>query len=712
MSPINNSLDKKLDTIRSSESSSKKIVGYVAHTLRHPLRFIYMLFAIKKCNLKIGSYKMDTRFLKYGKLDFVKYDNPKVSIIIPVYNQLDFTYKCLKSILDNNKDVTYEIIIADDVSNDGTEFLGNFVKNIEIVRNKENLRFLRNCNNAAKYAKGEYIVFLNNDTLVKEKWLSSMLDLIEKDKTIGMVGSKLVYPGEMLQEAGGIIFQDGSGDNYGKFLDPNMPEFNYVRDVGYISGASIMLSMKLWKEIGGFDKRFIPAYCEDSDLAFEVRKRGLRVVYQPKSGIVHFEGVSNGSDVSDTNSVKHYQVVNCKKLRDKWKKELEDMPPKYLNPMNIRYRDNLKNKKVILVIDHYVPEFDKDAGSKTTFQYLKMFVEKGYLVKFMPDNFYENPPYGEKLEQMGIEVLYGIQYAKYKFNWIYENRDNIDVIYLNRPEITAKYIDFIHEYTNIKTIYYGHDLHFLREKREYELNGDKKHLELSKEFEEKEFNIMNKVDVVYYPSYVEKELINKINPKINVKAINAYIFDDVDTKTKINFESKKNIMFIGGFVHRPNVDAVLWFAKEIFPKIYKELGITFYIVGSNPPEEVKKLENIPGIIVKGYVTEEELDAIYNECKMSVIPLRYGAGIKGKVVESMSKGIPFVTTSCGAEGIVGIDKIIPVSDTSDEFADSVISLYKDNNQLSNISLKEREYINKNFSTEAAYKIIEEDFNVKK
>ncbi|MCI6165626.1 MAG: glycosyltransferase, partial [Lachnospira sp.] len=408
------------------------------------------------------------------RLVIPKWDKPIVSIVIPVYNQFEYTHACVKSIIETVEDIPYEIIIGDDESTDATRKIKKYINGIRVNMNTSDHGFLMNCNHAAKLARGEYIVFLNNDTQVKEEWLSSLLELIKSDNKIGMVGSKLIYPDGRLQEAGGIIWSDASGWNYGREQNPDMPEYNYVRECDYISGASIMLRRELWEEIGGFDERFKPAYFEDADLAFEVRKLGYKVLYQPRSVVVHFEGVSNGTDLNE--GLKRYQVDNRDKFAEKWMIELKNQCAPATEVFKAKER--LGNKKVVLFIDHYVPTFDKDAGSRTVYQYIKMFLKRGYCVKFIGDNYAKIEPYTSILEQMGVEIFYGPWYYEHMFEYLKENEQYVDFVFLNRPHISAKYIDFIKNNMHAKVMFYGSDLHYLRVQREAEvLNDDEKRKE-------------------------------------------------------------------------------------------------------------------------------------------------------------------------------------------------------------------------------------------
>lgn len=690
----------------------RKVLEYVVNTIRHPIQYSRLYFTKAGRNQINGDFSIGSGYREHGKLVFPRdpVNPPLVSIVIPVYNQIDYTYACLVSILEHTKDVSYEVIIADDVSTDATKDLEKYTENLVISRNSVNQGFLRNCNQAAMRARGRYIMFLNNDTQVTEGWLSSLVNLIESDSTIGMVGSKLVYPDGRLQEAGGIIWSDGSGWNYGRLDDPDKAEYNYVKDVDYISGAAILLPLKLWKQIGGFDVRFAPAYCEDSDLAFSVRKAGYRVVYQPLSKVIHFEGVSNGTDVNGT-GLKRYQVENSRKLKEKWAEEFKKQCVNNGNPNPFRARERSMGKPVILVVDHYVPTYDKDAGSKTTFQYLKMFRKKGYVVKFLGDNFLHEEPYSTTLQQMGIEILYGEEYQTGIWDWLKKNGDEIAFAYLNRPHIATKYVDFIKENTNIKVIYYGHDLHFLREMREFELTGDLKTKRDADYWKSVEFSMMNKAAMSYYPSNIEVEAIHKVDETIPVKAITAYVYETFLDKLNEDFAKREGLLFVGGFAHPPNADAVLWFAREVFPLIREKLpDVKFYVVGSKVTEEIKALESPDnGIVIKGFVSEEELARLYAECRMVVVPLRYGAGVKGKVVEAIYNGAPIVTTSVGAEGIPHVEKVLAIADQAREFADAVVKLYPDTERLLSMAKGTQAYIQEHFSVDAAWKVIEEDFS---
>lgn len=631
-------------------------------------------------------------------LEFARVENPLVSIVIPAYNQFEFTYRCLESILNNTHDVEYEIIIADDVSNDETINIKNYIRNITIVRNEKNLGFLLNCNNAAKYAKGKYIHFLNNDTQVQNEWLLSLVKIIESDEKIGMVGSKLVYPDGRQQEAGGIIWNDASGWNYGRLDDPTKPEYNYVKEVDYISGASIMLSKKLWDEIGGFDERYVPAYFEDSDLAFEVRKHGYKVMFQPQSIVVHFEGISHGTDIGT--GIKAYQVKNREKFIEKWKDELEKNH--FQNAQNVFLaRDRSKNKKHILVIDHYVPHFDQDAGSRTVFGYIKMLIRNNFKVTFIGDNYFKHEPYSSVLEQLGVEILYGNSYANNYKTWLKNNSKYFEYFFLNRPHISEKYIDILKDYSNSKIIYYGHDLHSLRETREFLLTGNKNKLKSADIWRDREFKLMRKSFISLFPSQIEIDEIKHIESNINARAIPAYLFETFENR-KRNISITKDIMFIGGFTHEPNVDAVLWFVNNVWTKIKKALPeLKFYIIGSKPTEEILSLHNIhDGIIVTGFVSDDELKNYYTKCRLSIVPLRYGAGIKGKVVEALYEQIPLITTSIGAEGLADAIDYMIIEDDASILSDKLIRLYQDEESLVKLSEKGREYCKKYFSYEKA------------
>ena len=362
-------------------------------------------------------------------------ENPEVSIVIPVYNQFEYTYWCVRSIVETVKDIDYEIIIADDCSTDTTTSIAEYLPGIKVVRTPRNLRFTLNCNNAAKYAKGKYLVFLNNDTIVKGGWLSSLADTMESDSSIGLVGSKMVYPDGVLQEAGGIIWRDGSAWAYGKGMNPNLPEFNYVKDVDYISGASLMIRTDVWKELQGFDERYAPSYCEDSDLAFEVRAEGYRTVFQPRSEIVHFEGISNGKAVST--NLKSYQIVNTRKFYDKWNDVLESSNPHGKDLFTARDRSG--RKKHVVFVDIHTTPVDGDEHERRKSSVILGAARTGMSVHLIPDDFLYSEEYAHTYQDAGVEVLYGGEARRDMGRWAKNHRECVDTLVICEPALEGRY---------------------------------------------------------------------------------------------------------------------------------------------------------------------------------------------------------------------------------------------------------------------------------
>jgi len=359
---------------------------------------------------------------------------PLVSVVIPAHNHAETTATCLQSIADTwFETLAVQIIVVDDASSDETGALVGLLQDVDLVSNGHNQGFVRSCNRGAAIARGRYICFLNNDTVVRDAWLDELVSLAEEDPTIGAVGSKLVYPDGKLQEAGGIIFQDASGWNYGRNERADDPRYNFVREVDYCSGAALMARADAFRELGGFDDSLAPAYYEDVDLCFGLRTLGYRVVYQPRSVVVHFEGVSSGTDI--TSGTKRFQAVNRTKFAAKWGTVLAKHQKG--DARHVPNAARRRSGRAILVIDSYVPMYDKEAGSNRLFKILKIMLDAGYYVFFLPDNYAAIQPYASELQGLGVEVLHHVHGGRPASEALDEVLPMLDFAWICRPELYA-----------------------------------------------------------------------------------------------------------------------------------------------------------------------------------------------------------------------------------------------------------------------------------
>ncbi|MFN5970988.1 MAG: glycosyltransferase [Microcystis sp.] len=610
-------------------------------------------------------------------LEIASSDDPLVSIIIPAYNQFAYTFNCLESLSVNlSSDLAYEIIIVNDASNDDTlEQLSTLVKGIKVLTNAENSGFIRSCNYGASQAKGQYLYFLNNDTRILENCLESLVKLIINNSQVGAVGSKLIYANGKQQEAGGIIWNSADGWNYGRLDSPEEPEYNYVRPVDYCSGASLLVPTDLFKQLGGFSQDFIPAYYEDTDLCFAIRELGYQVLYQPQSNVIHYEGITSGTDLSS--GIKQYQVINQTKFREKWSKVLTKHLDNDANNVPKAAR-RLQGKPTILVIDSYVPLYDRESGCVRLLNILKLLLNLGYSVIFFPDNGYPEQPYTSVLQQLGIEVIYGTPQRYNLEEKLIKYLPLIDGVWLCRPELCDQYMDLIRLKTKAPIIYDTIDLHFLRLKRQKDyLDPSYQNTSWSwQTYQKLELNYANQAEATVVVTEDEKQVLSSLGVK-NVWVI-PNIHEEISLSEKVAFDQRSGLVFIGSYNHPPNIDAVKWLCLEIMPLVWASRpDITVNLLGSNLKDEVKELAN-DQVIVTGYVPEVE--PYFQKSRIFVAPLRFGAGMKGKIGQSLSLGLPTITTKIGAEGMGLIDhQDVLIADTAEEFAQAVIELY-DNREL--------------------------------
>ena len=596
------------------------------------------------------------------------------SIIVPVFNCVGYTLACVLSLFEHGANSRFEIIIADDASSDETAAVFGAVGGVvRCLTHATNQGFVGNCNLAAREANGRVIALLNNDTFVLEGWLDELLMPFERFTGVGLTGSKLLMPDGSLQEAGGIIWRDASGWNFGRNQDPTLPEFNYVKDVDYCSGASIAVPKAVWDEVGGFDERYGPAYFEDSDLAFTLRAKGLRTLYAPASCLIHHEGISNGTDLAA--GIKANQVANEPKFIAKWQPVLE--AEHFANAEAVLLaRDRSRHKKHMLVIDHYVPQPDRDAGSRTLFSYMKMFVDGGLQVSFWPDNLYRDKEYLKPLQDLGVEVLYGRQLVGRFPEWIAERGRYFDYVFLSRAHVAINYVDHLRDHSAAKLLYYGHDLAYERLKQEYALTGNatvKDEIDFWFDLEQK---LWRKADVLYYPAPEEVEAVAAAAPDKTVRKFSIYVYPESEiAAARARIEAAANltptVMFVGGYRHRPNVDAALWFVREVLPLVQRRIPeIRTILAGSFPPPAVTRLAS-DNVLVTGYIADAVLEWLYRSANAAVLPLRFGGGVKGKLVEALRFGVPVVTTSWGAQGLPQPEACVALADTAEEFAARVI-----------------------------------------
>lgn len=576
-------------------------------------------------------------------LVFRKPAQPTVSVIIPVHNKYRVTFHCLCSLLLARNDANFEIIIVDDGSSDETAERLAEHDGITVVSRKSAGGFVDACNEGAAHARGEYLLFLNNDVETTAHWMDELLKVFDIFPETGATASQLLFPDGRLQDAGGLVWKTGTPANYGRGQNALDPRFTYSRDADYLTGAALMTPVDIWKKIGGFAEELKPAYFEDTWYSFAVRELGLRTIYCALSKVYHVQGVSNGVDTETTTGLKRFQKINHPKFKRRWSRAYAVHGDEWVDT------DLQKDRKAlgrVLVISWTLARPDNDAGSFALVQEMKLLQRLGMKVTHMPANCAYLGRYNLDLRRQGIECIHA-PFASSVEDFLIQRGSEFDLVYVCNYTTMGPLVEPIRKYAPQATLALNVvDLHFLREMRKSLLTGDVENEERAHLIREDELNVIRQSDIALSYSGFETEMIRAlVGSKTQVKALPwVQPISPCDT----TFGDRTGLCFIGSNGHPPNPEAVDHFARFILPKIDGAGSETnLHVYGSRWTADAQS-DYPDGITIEGFIPE--LGDAFARHRVFVAPLRSGAGVKGKVISAMAHGIPTILSPVAAESL--------------------------------------------------------------
>lgn len=600
---------------------------------------------------------------------------PAVSIVVPAYGNAGETLRCLGSIALARVEASFEVVVVDDGSPAGSLDALAGVAGLEVVSSSPNRGFVAACNLGAARCRGAWIVFLNNDTVVTDGWLDRLLETAAGRPRAGAVGARLLFEDGRLQEAGGIVWSDGSAHNVGRGLHPDAPAYGYVRAVDYCSAACLLVSAPLFESLGGFDEAYSPAYYEDVDLAFRVRAAGREVLYEPRAVVFHTEGATAGRD--PTRGVKRFQETHREVFARRWSSELASQPARGADPLLAKDRDVVGR---CLVLDQEAPWPGRDAGSQRMVHLLAALVELGWKVTFSAARPVERgDARAELLGRMGVECLTRPFERSVGSHLARRGRD-YDVVLLSRPAVGARWWRRVaRRCPGALTVYDSVDLRWRRLRGEAEHRGDRTLLAQSRRSRRRELALARRADRVVVTSPVERDLLREEIGERPILVVPTHY--PVPARVP-GFAERRGLLFVGGFRHAPNRAAALWLVTEILPLVRAELGaVPLWLVGEEPPEELVALAGraaCPGAV-------DDLGPWLERARVAVAPLRWGAGLKGKVHQSLASGLPCVATPVAVEGLgARPGREVLVADDAAGLAAAVVSLHRDRSLWEEVS----------------------------
>lgn len=632
------------------------------------------------------------------KLHFPQSAAPDVSILLVLYNQAELTFGCLGSILETlgTASLTFEVIIVDNKSTDLTEALLERIDGATILRNAANLHFLKAVNHGSKVVRGRTILLLNNDAQLLPGSVASALRTLDSSPNIGAVGGRIILPDGTLQEAGSIVWQDGACSGYGRGQDPTNPDFMFQRDVDYCSGAFLLTPTAVFKELGGFDERFSPAYYEETDYCLRLWETGRRVVFDPDVAIIHYEfGSSSGAPEALALQASNHKIFSAQH-RSWLARQFPASPANVLAARTAR-----SNARRILVLEDRVPKSELGTGYPRSNRLLHELVDAGAQVTLFP--MHRHPETWLTVRNAldkRIEVLIRAEGSQMRA-YLNARRNHFDAIIVCRPHNMDVLLEAVGSERDLigsaKLVYDAEALFVTRHLQKMAAEGNSPQDVDRHGLVAREVALTRLADAVISVAPAEQAILEDYG--VERVYVLGHALDDKPIPT--SFEERDQILFLGAIQadDAPNADAVRWFASDILPYIRSSLGDEFRltVVGKNQAPTVKALDG-DKIDLMGMV--DDLTPALARARVLVVPSRFAAGIPLKAYQAAMLGIPMVVTNLIFEQL-GWDRgsSVLVASESKAFADACVRLYTDKNLWEAVRLKALERVRRDCAPEA-------------
>ncbi len=607
-----------------------------------------------------------------NRISFEQEGKPIVSIIIVLHNKAEYTLDCLQSLSQSNYK-KFNLIIIDNDSTDDTHELLDRIDGATVIRNKENLHFVKSINQNLNLCTGQYTLLLNNDAQITPGAIEHAVNAFSKDKLIGAVGGRVIRADGLLQEAGCSILSNGGCYGYGVGQNPWDPKYLFTREVDFCSGTFLMLKTEVFNAAGGFDPRYEPAYFEEVDLQIMLSKAGYKVIFDPKIVVFHAE---HGS--SSTLEASKLQIEQ-RKLFCKIHKNTLPMYPNTVEAVLRAGRSQFDKRRRILVIDDDIPMDTLGTGLPRTKSILESLNELNFDVTYYPIKKTDLPWY--KIQSVLAEKTEIISNSGEEnlLKFLIERQTFYDFIWISRPhnlEVWNRALKGRGLKVMGKIIYDAESLFAERELDKLILSEGKVLNKDQRKFVEKEeqklFADFSKVVLV--SNRDKDKLTSTSENQLHVLSIPLEVRKDT-----AEFEDRSNIVFVGPLTDpsSANVHGVKWFIDSALPLLASRLpnDAKILFVGANYPELLEQYSNNKQIEFLGPIAD--LTPIYNNAKVVIVPTHYSAGISLKALYGASNGVPLVATTRIANELGwSIGEDILCSDSPFNFANHVSNLYED------------------------------------